>query len=99
MKKTMDSQSFCDALKDVELSREIQSAIKFHRWNAAKKMVFFYGIDFSTRCPAFTRDPLRTAERSYNEVTRGTRGGLDKGLSSSGERRVGTRLDCSAQGI
>lgn len=30
---------------------------------------------------------------------RGTRVGLDKGLSSSGERRVGTGLDCSAQGL
>lgn len=46
-----------------------------------------------------TRGLLRTTERSYNEVTRETRVGLDKGLSSSGERRVGTELDCSAQGL
>jgi len=54
------------------------------------------GIDFSTRCP---RAAFYAWPRGRITKLRGTRVGLDKGLSSSGERRVGTRLDCSAQGL
>lgn len=54
------------------------------------------GIDFSTRCP---RAVFYAQPKGRITKLRGTRVGLDKGLSSSGERRVGTELDCSVQGL
>jgi len=61
-----------------------------------RRCFFSNGIDFSTRC---LRAAFYTRPKGRIMKLRGTRVGLDKGLSSSGERRVGTRLDCSAQGL
>lgn len=54
------------------------------------KLIFQQDVRFS-RAVFYARPKGRITK------LRGTRGGLDKGLSSSGERRVGTGLDCSAQ--
>lgn len=47
----------------------------------------------------FSRAAFYAPSKGRITKLRGTRGGLDKGLSSSGERRVGTGLDCPAQGL